>query len=120
MNCEVCGKGSGKGGTHEARLVAPNELQKAYIAQAMKDPENRASLCRPCHLALNVLCRRAAPDDTTSPTLVLYREKLDGLVARRNRIRQAQLQGQMFLSFGRVESQSRFKGRLEGELEGTV
>lgn len=109
--CEVC---LGGGTVHEARLVAPGELKKAYVAQAMADPDNRAFLCKPCHLALNVLVRRAKPDDTTAPILITRREKLDELVVRRNRIRQGQLQSQMYLNFGKVESQTRFKGRLEG------
>ena len=109
--CEVCKKG---GTVHQAKLVAPGELRKNYIAQAMKDPENRASLCDPCHLALNVLVGRAQPDDTTAAILILYRPKLDDLITRRNRIRQGQLQTQMYFSFGKVESSAYFKGRLEG------
>jgi hypothetical protein len=109
--CEVCKKG---GTVHQAKLVAPGELRKNYVAQAMKDPQNRAFLCDPCHLALNVLVGRAKPDDTTSPILIIHRPKLDELIMRRNKIRQGQLQSQMYLSFGKVESTSHFKGRLEG------
>jgi len=109
--CEVCKKG---GTVHQAKLVAPGELRKNYIAQAMADPGNHAFLCDPCHLALNVLVRRARPDDTTAAILILHREKLDELIMRRNKIRQGQLQSQMYFSFGKVESTSHFKGRLEG------
>jgi hypothetical protein len=108
--CEVCDRS----GAHESRLVAPGELRKCYVAQAMADPENRANLCRPCHLALNVLARRARSDHTTAPVLILYREKLDLLIVKRNRIRQNELRSQMFLSFGRVETRSGYKKGLEG------
>jgi hypothetical protein len=109
--CEVCGKG---GTVHEAKLVAPGEMKRNYIAQAMKDPGNRAFLCDPCHLALNVLSHRAKPDDTTAAILITLRPKLDALMARKSQIRKGQFDTQMYLSFGKVESQAKFKNRMEG------
>lgn len=114
MSCKKCEVCSGGGSLHELRLVSPNELKRDFIAQALKAPSNKATLCQPCHRAYSVLISRAAPDETTAPIVILYRDKLDLLIERRNSVKAEATKTQMHLSFGSVESGTRFQGRLEG------
>jgi hypothetical protein len=109
--CEVC---SGGGSLHELRLLSPAELKRDFIAQALESKSNAALLCKPCHRAYLVLISRAAPDETTAPIVILYRDKLDLLIERRNSVKAEAAKTQMHLSFGSVESGARFQGRLEG------
>lgn len=111
MRCVVCQKG---GSLHEMKLLSPAEQKRNYTAQALKDHDNKVPICQPCHRAYLVLLGRTVPDQTTAPIVILYRERLDDLITKRNELRESERASQLYRPFGQVKSESIFQNGLEG------
>lgn len=111
MKCEICKKG---GSVHRTRLVPLTLLRRSMVAASTRDTENWIHFCKPCERAFRVFQGVAKPDETTAAIVILFRARIDDLVALASKVRATMLRNQFHAPFGRVEPRAAFQAGLEG------
>lgn len=112
QKCVSC---QGTGSLRSAKLILDWEWKRDHVPGAPSDPRNRAILCRLCEEAYRTKLGQAYPTGDMEALILLRKEAMESLVARRTALFRRLPEEDLFGSFGRVETQKEFQAKLERE-----
>ena len=111
--CFVCGATAGLAW---GKLIPDWEEKRNHVPGRADDPANREVLCRICYEAYQAKIQHAPATPDRLAVLLLRKEKLDLLVARRNvLLERGRPATGLFGPMGRTLTRKEFRAKLERE-----